>query len=117
MSASWHSQIVSTFHPFRVSARLFLSSRRLLPSSFGTQKSRRDFGNRASAQLRVPMPETTMNEDDLAARPRTRGPDIPEAFVVEPVAIAKREDKLADKQLRARVLGAHARHDSDRSAE
>src|ERR1700728_113289 len=61
---------------------------------------------------RVPVPETTVNEDDLPARREHEVGTSRKRSLVEAVTIAKPEDKLADQQLRARVLGAHARHDS-----
>ena len=44
-------EIVKILQPFLLRARAFRRSRSLLPSSFGTQKSNRDFGIRATEQL------------------------------------------------------------------
>src|SRR5579871_169962 len=60
---------------------------------------------------RVPVPEAAMHENNLPSQPEDEIRTARQIPVVKPVAIAERVDKIADPQFRARVLGAHARHD------
>src|SRR5260370_12888972 len=69
------------------------------------------FGHARQNAIGVAMPEASMYEDNLAPRPEYEVGTARKSPRVQSVAIAEREDNLADSQLRARVLRAHSRHD------
>src|SRR3984885_2032499 len=60
---------------------------------------------------RMRVPEAPVNENDLASRREHEVGTAGKSPPVEALTIAQPEDELADQQLRALVLGAHARHD------
>src|SRR5438309_776803 len=61
--------------------------------------------------LLVAVPEAAMHENDLAAATEYQIRAARQFPVVEPVAIAFREDKMSDQHFRPGIFRADARHD------